>query len=183
MAQATMAPPAPLNQDQFEDWLTRMANTFKTAVEDNGLWTALWDDPQSGRYVRHRRQKIAQVIARSAWLEHCKPKLDITHEADCGRGPVGFKFTQGWTMRGLIEVKHIENNQFTHGATAQLPTYLKGEEAAFGIYLCIGYSDRDFDPDRLAVVQAACTAYSAQGKTRIVPLFVEARPKPSASKA
>jgi hypothetical protein len=27
---------------------------------------------------------------------------------------------------------------FTHGATAQLPTYLKGEEAAFGIYLCSG---------------------------------------------
>jgi hypothetical protein len=85
-------------------------------------------------------------------------------------------------MRGLIEVKHIENNQFTHGATAQLPTYLKGEEAAFGIYLCIAYWDRDLDPDRLAVVQAACTAYSEQGKTRIVPLFVDARPKPSASR-
>jgi hypothetical protein len=33
----------------------------------------------------------------------------MTREADCGRGPVDFKFTQGWTMRGLIEVKHIEN--------------------------------------------------------------------------
>jgi hypothetical protein len=32
----------------------------------------------------------------------------------------GFKFTQGWPMRGLIEVKHIENNQFTprNGPTA-----------------------------------------------------------------
>jgi hypothetical protein len=75
-----------------------------------------------------------------------------------------------------VQVKHIENNQFTHDATAQLPTYLKGEEAAFGIYVCIGYWDTDFDPDRLAVVQAACAEYSAQGKTGIVPRFVDARP-------
>jgi hypothetical protein len=50
IARATTVPPAPLNQDQFEDWLMRMAYTFKTAVEHNGLWTALWDDPQSGHY-------------------------------------------------------------------------------------------------------------------------------------
>jgi len=163
----------------------RMAYTFKTAVEHNGLWTALWDDPQSGHYgPPPQGEDRPSYRPRSAWLEHCKvANVDMTRETDCGRGPVDFKFTRGWTMRGLIEVKHIENNQFTHGATAQLPTYLKGEEAAFGIYLCIGYWDTDFDPDRLAVVQAACAEYSTQGKTRIVPLFVDARPKPSASKA
>jgi hypothetical protein len=70
-----------------------------------------------------------------------------------------------------------------HPPTPSRDRNSKGEEAAFGIYLCIGYRDTDFGPDRLAVVQAACAEYSAQGKTHVVPLFVDARPKPSASKA
>jgi hypothetical protein len=70
-----------------------------------------------------------------------------------------------------------------HPPTPSRDRNSKDEEAAFGIYLCIGYRDTDFGPDRLAVVQAACAEYGAQGKTRVVPLFVDARPKPSASKA
>jgi len=41
IAHASIAPDAPASQDQFQDWLTAMAMTFKTAVEDNGLWRAL----------------------------------------------------------------------------------------------------------------------------------------------
>jgi hypothetical protein len=180
IARASAVPPAPLTQDDFEDWLLAMAQTFKTAVEDGGLWVALWDDAKT----KHRRETIAQVIARAAWIEHARAQdIDITREADCGRGPVDFKFSRGWTMRGLIEVKHIESSQFAHGAETQLPTYLKGEQAPFGIYLCIGYRDKDFDDDRLKLVRDACTAISVDGKTQIVPIFVDARPKPSASKA
>jgi hypothetical protein len=43
---ASIAPDAPASQDQFQDWLTAMAMTFKTAVEDNGLWRALWERRQ-----------------------------------------------------------------------------------------------------------------------------------------
>src|SRR4029450_9216595 len=91
------------------------------------LWRALWNDGNT----RHRPEKIAQVIARSTWLEHCRARdIDISREADCGRGPVGFKFSRGWSIRGLIEVKHISSNQFIHGADTQLPIYLKGEKAS-----------------------------------------------------
>lgn len=180
IAKASTAPAAPTSQDEFEDWLTALAMTFTTAVEDNGLWRALWNDGNT----RHRPENIAQVIARSTWIEHCRARdIDITREADCGRGPVDFKFTRGWQMRGLIEVKHTSSSQSVHGAETQLPTYLKGEKAPFGIYLCIGYAEKDLDQERLDLMCAACRAISEQGKTRIVPLFVDARPKPSASRA
>jgi hypothetical protein len=71
--------------------------TFKTAVEDNGLWRALWNDGNN----RHRPEKIAQVIARSTWLEHCRARdIDISREADCGRGPVDFKFSRAGRYAG-----------------------------------------------------------------------------------
>ena len=108
---------------------------------------------------------------------------DITREADCGRGPVDFKFTRGWQVRGLIEVKHISSTQFAHGADTQLPIYLKGKQAPFGIYLSIGYRDRDFEEERIGLVTSTCKAITEQGNTRIVPVFVDARPKKSASKA
>lgn len=180
IAAATAPPAAPETQEDFEPWLRGLADTFKGAVEDNGLWWALWDDGQR----KHRPEKIAQVIARSTWIQHCRAQnVDITREADCGRGPVDFKFSRGWEMRGLIEVKHISSTQFAHGAETQLPIYLKGESSPFGIYLCIGYNDRDFDEERLSLVTSACESISQQGATRVVPVFVDARPKKSASKA
>lgn len=180
IAKASTAPHAPQSQEDFEDWLIALAQTFQGAIEDNGLWRALWND----ELTRHRPENIAQVIARSTWIEHCHARdIDISREPDCGRGPVDFKFTRGWQVRGLIEVKHISSSQFAHGAATQLPIYLKGEQAGFGVYLCIGYQDRDFNEDRLALVKGTCKAISEQGKTRIDPIFVDARPKKSASKA
>lgn len=180
IANASPAPLAPRSQDEFEQWLTNLANSFKEAVEDNGLWRALWNEEST----KPRTEKIAQVIARSTWIEHCRARdIDISREADCGRGPVDFKFTRGWQVRGLIEVKHISSTQFTHGAETQLPTYLRGEKARFGLYLCIGYRDHDFNEDRLALVRDACKTISNQGTTNILPVFVDARPKKSASKA
>ncbi|MBJ8342078.1 hypothetical protein JGU71_24625 [Antrihabitans sp. YC3-6] len=180
IAEASTAPVPPESQGHFEKWLIALATTFKTAIEDNGLWLALWNDDNT----KHRKEKIAQVVARTTWLEHCKAhNVDITREADCGRGPVDFKFTQGWNMRGLIEVKHISNTKFFHGATVQLPIYLKGEEARFGVYLCIGYSDSDFKQERLDLVRDACCAIAKSGQIRMHPVFVDARPKASASTA
>ena len=63
-----------------------------------------------------------------------------------------------------------------------LSIYLKGENAKFGIYLCIGYSDSDFREERLTLVRDACNSISQAGETRIVPMFVDARPKASASR-
>lgn len=59
-------------------------------------------------------------------------------------------------------MKHISSNQFIHGADTQLPIYLKGDKAPFGIYLCIGYFDNDLDQGRLDLVNDACDAITDQ---------------------
>ena len=123
IAGATSPPAAPSTQADFERWLTDLAFAFKTAVEDNGLWRALWNDG----IARNRPEKIVQVIARATWTEHCRAtNIDITREADCGRRLVDFKFSQGWTMRGLVEVKPSRAASLHTVPQTQLPIYLKG---------------------------------------------------------
>ena len=180
IAAASSFPPPPTSQDQFESWLIALAESFKAAIEDEGLWRALWNDD----YTKPRPERIAQVIARSTWIPYCRgSNIDMTREAECGRGPVDFKFTQGWEMRGLLEIKYIASRQFVHGAYTQLPLYLQGEQAPFGVYLCIGFTDNDFDEERLGLVRDACASISNQGRTQIVPIFADARKKLSASTA
>lgn len=180
IADVSVFPQPPASQSDFEGWLVALAESFKTAIEDQGLWRALWNEEQT----KPRQEKIAQVIARSTWLLHCRASnIDISREAECGRGPVDFKFAQGWDMRGLIEIKYIGSSQFAHGAETQLPLYLRGEEVPFGVYLCIGFKDSDFNETRLDLVRDACESLSRQGDMRIIPIFADARKKPSASTA
>ncbi len=68
------------------------------------------------------------------------------------------------------------------GAEAQLPQYLRSEQIRCGYYVCVGFTDADFDPDRIACVQRTCAALTAQAGWTITPRFIDARPKTSASK-
>lgn len=179
-----MAPVAPpQGQADFERWLTDLAHSFKYEVENSDLWRVVWNDPVNGKYIKHRQEKIVQAVARVAWVQQCKAaNVDMSREADVGRGPVDFKFSRGWDLRGLLEVKHISNSAFFHGVTEQLPVYLRAEQIRFGIYLCIGYSDRDFDEDRIERVHDHCRVLASAQGVNVTPIFVDARPKPPASK-
>ena len=101
-----------------------------------------------------------------------------------GRGPVDFKFSAGWTKRALIEVKFIGSTKFFQGAEKQLPQYLKTGKIVGGYYLCVGFTDADFNKDRLDRVPDTCKALAAAKGVKIEPIFVDARSdnKPSASK-
>lgn len=180
IAGATTGPEPPTNQEEFEGWLSALAATFKSAVEDQGLWRALWNN----KATAHCYEMITQAICRHGWMAHCEAaNIDISREVETGRGPVDFKFAQGWSMRGLIEIKHIDNYQFFHGAEVQLPIYLKGEHVPFGVYLCVGFSDKDMAEERLNVVRNTCASIAERADMRIEPIFVDARRKKSASKA
>jgi hypothetical protein len=47
---------------------------------------------------------------------------------------------------------------------------------------CVGFTDADFDSDRLARVRQTCTALTEQAGWTITPRFIDARPQASASK-
>ncbi len=68
------------------------------------------------------------------------------------------------------------------GAEAQLPQYLRSEQIQCGYYVCVGFTDAEFDSDRIVRVRETCTALSEQAGWKITPWFIDARPKASASK-
>jgi len=170
---------APQSPDEFGDWVTELAMDFQFVVENTDAWRLLWDDKKA----QHRPEKIAQALAGVMWRNQCKlANVDLNKETNVGRGPVDFKFSQGWQRRALLEVKYIGSSHFGSGAAKQLPQYMKSEEIAFGIYLAIGFKDADFKRERLRLVQDTCTSLGAQLGTTLKLVYVDARPKSSASK-
>ena len=82
----------------------------------------------------------------------------MSRESDLGRGPVDFKFSAGWHRRALIEVKLLSSSKLFQGANAQLPQYLASEQVSYAYYLCVGFTDRDLSPERLALVRDTCAS-------------------------
>jgi hypothetical protein len=172
-AQYGPASPQPATEEAFLDWVGDLMREFKHAVEETGLWRTLWDD-----HLRtHRSEKIVQAVAGAMWAVRCRAAdVDISGEANIGRGPVDFKFSAGWSRRALTEIKLIGSSHFFSGAEKQLPQYLRSERIVGGYYLCVGFVDTDFDDDRLKKVRDTCTALSAERDFEIRPIFVDARP-------
>jgi hypothetical protein len=117
------------------------------------------------------------------WNSLCElADIDMSREPDAGRGPVDFKFSAGWHRRALIEVKLLSSSKLLQGAGAQLPQYLASEQISCAYYVCVGFTDRDLLPDRLALVTDTCATYEARTGCAVIPRFIDARPKLSASR-
>ncbi|GAA3493924.1 hypothetical protein ACWEV9_27360 [Streptomyces albogriseolus] len=173
--QSPMSQPS---EEDFHAWLGTLVDRFQHAVEDTDLWRALWND----ELTRPRKEKIVQAIAGQLWLVQCEQAdVDVSREANVGRGPVDFKFSAGWKRRALIEVKLLSSRKLQQGAEAQLPQYLKSERVRSAYYVCVGFTDADLAEARLDRVQETCAAYQAESRRTVTARFIDARPKESAS--
>lgn len=181
-AAAKQKPIAKLDDEsKFADWVVELAKEFQHAVEQTDLWKALWDDGLR----KYRPEKIVQAIAGMLFAAHCRmADVDLTRESNLGRGPVDFKFSQGWTKRALLEVKLIPSTHFFTGASKQLPQYMTTERASIGIYLCVGYTDKDFSPERTQPIEDTLRKLRQDSGWTLEVVYVDARTtnKDSASK-
>jgi hypothetical protein len=180
VAQAAAAA-EPLDQpepSEFHGWLGALVDRFQHAVENTDLWRTLWNDD----LTRPRKEKIVQAIAGCMWTIMCEAaKVDVTREANMGRGPVDFKFSADWERRALLEVKLLSSSKLRQGAEAQLPQYLISERLTSAYYVCVGFTDRDFAEERIKLIYETCAAYESKSGFTITPRFIDARPKESAS--
>ncbi len=166
------------DQTEFHNWLGTLVDRFTHAVEHSDLWRVLWNDD----LTKPRKEKIVQAVAGQMWALLCeRANVDISREANMGRGPVDFKFSAGWRRRALIEVKLMSNRKLRQGAEAQLPEYLKSERISCAYYVCIGFTDNELSDGRKTLVRETCEAYEAKSGCTVTPRFVDARPKESAS--
>jgi hypothetical protein len=166
------------NEAGFHGWLGTLVDRFAHAVEHTDLWRVFWND----ELTRPRKEKIVQAVAGQMWILLCeRSDVDVSREANVGRGPVDFKFSVGWRRRALIEVKLMSSRKLRQGAEGQLPQYMISERINSAYYVCVGFTDDELSEDRKRLVRETCAVYEAQSGYTVTPYFVDARPKASAS--
>jgi len=160
--------------DEVFDVVKQICTHYRNLLEDNQLCKLLYD-----KHDQKKHESAAQLLFFGIASAYCEAnRLDLSPEADSGRGPVDFKVSSGFDGRVLVEIKLTSNQQLVHGFEKQLPIYQKAEANARGIYLVIdngGASD-----DRL---QRFWQKVRDAGESAPKVIFVDGIPRPSASRA
>lgn len=166
---------APENEGDFHATVRAIVDAFAHSVEQD-TWRLLWDGDKA------KGEKPAQSLFRSTVVHYCKANdIDLSGESNAGRGPVDFKFSAGWQKRALVEVKLASSTQFWHGLEKQLRTYMTAEEVHTGFFVVICYYKNDFGKERRDEIRNRASDVSNEFGVTLEPIFVDARPKPSAS--
>lgn len=106
---------------------------FKELIENNGLCKLLYDGKDKPKH-----ESASQLLFFGIAYAYCYANnLDLTPEADAGRGPVDFKISLGASAKVVVEIKLTSNKQLAHGYEKQLPIYKKAEKSQKGIYLVL----------------------------------------------
>ncbi|MGW2204738.1 hypothetical protein [Streptomyces sp. NPDC001774] len=181
-AGSDLAPSAPLSfvpktPEEFESFLQTVIDSFRHGIEEQDAWQLLWHNKTA------REERAAQALFRSTVIHYCRANnIDLTGESNAGRGPVDFKFSQGWGSRALIEMKLVRNSKFWDGVLAQQPQYQVSEEVSRGFFVAIGYTDAQCHPNVEKKIRDAAELVSRTSGKKITGILIDARPKDSASR-
>ncbi|MDV7697920.1 hypothetical protein N6B72_13425 [Chryseobacterium soli] len=166
----------PNDQKTFDKVVGDIINYFADYVENNSGYKLLWNDNKTAK-----KETAAQLMFVALAKSLCKANnIDLSRENNLGRGPVDFKFSQGYKNRVLIEVKLAKNNRFWDGVRLQLPKYMEVEDITKGYFLVICYSEKEIE--KIKELQKVSIQISKEIKKEIIPIIVDATPdKKSAS--
>lgn len=127
------------NSHDFGKFLSKMICQFVDFIENNSGYKLLWNDNKSPK-----SEEASQLLFTGIIKHYCRANdIDLSREVNLGRGPVDFKFSQGYQNRALLEVKLARNGKFWHGLDKQLVKYLKVEDISLGFFVVICYNDVD----------------------------------------
>ena len=127
-----------------------------------------------------RPEKSAQRLFYSIADAYCNANnIDITPEAETGKGPVDFKFSTGKADRVLVEAKLSTNGKLLAGYEKQLAAYDTAEESMHSCYLIL---DVGGNGRNIKNVQDSRSARLAAGKRAPDIVVINARRTISASK-
>jgi hypothetical protein len=167
----------PSGPEEFANWVQSLIHAYSHSIEQQDAWKLLW-------YKAHGREEaVAQRLFRLMVVPFCRfHNVDVTPESNAGRGPVDFKFSQGWKARAIVELKLVRNTDFWNGIIKQVPAYAKAEEVKSAFVVGIAYTDEEMQESSIAVVKKAAKLASERNSITIDPVIIDARVKPSASK-
>jgi hypothetical protein len=152
--------------------ISAFVSQFKNYVENNEGWRLLWNDDGSPK-----KEVAFQALFSGVMIPYCQANdIDITKEADIGRGPVDFKFSKGYSKRVLIEAKLASNSKFWNGLAKQLPKYLKAEQVDHGLFLVSCQKETDFQ--RIKAIRKIAKAVSKKSQLRIEVAIIDCMQSP-----
>jgi hypothetical protein len=163
---------------EFRRFLDELVGAFRHFVEERRGWELLWND--NGR---PRKEAAAQRLFLGIVAHYCRANdVDVSPEANIGRGPVDFKFSKGFRHRAALEVKLARNKKLWHGLEVQLPTYMKAESLELGHFLVVAHLEDELNKLVNLANRAADAGATAGVEIRATSVYA-GRDVPSASKA
>ncbi|WP_295230355.1 hypothetical protein [uncultured Chryseobacterium sp.] len=167
----------PYDEITFDQSIDAIIKYYMDYIENNSGYKLLWNDNKTPK-----KEEAAQLMFVALTKSLCKANnIDLSREANLGRGPVDFKFSQGYKHRALIEIKLAKNNRFWDGVRLQLPKYMETEDITKGYFLVVCYSQKEIE--KVVGLQKISKEISKEIKRDIIPIIVDATPdKDSASK-
>lgn len=146
---------------------------FKDNVENGNLWEELWVGNTP------KRERAAQLFYYAIADSFCKANnIDISPEANMGGGPVDFKFSVGYKIRVLVELKK-SGGSVEHGYKKQLEIYKSAAKTNCGIFVVLDYGD---SKGKIIRIKKFRELLIADGKPASDIIVIDARKKKSASK-
>lgn len=134
--------PPPMSEDEFDEFLELITDRYEDFVENNGGNKLLWNDKPR----KPKREEASQFLFTGITKTYCESNnIDISREANIGRGPVDFKFSQGYVNRALFEIKKANNGKFWNGIQRQLPKYMEAEGITIGYFIVLVFTDSDME--------------------------------------
>lgn len=166
------------SEGDFRSFLADLVAAFRHFVEQWRGWELLWNDNKTPR-----RESVAQKLFLGVVAHYCRANnVDVSPEANIGRGPVDFRFSKGYRQRALLEVKLARNPNLWHGLETQLPTYMNAEKVRLGHFLVIAHQEKELDK-LIGLSNRASHAASVAGVEIVATSVYAGRDVPSASKA
>ncbi len=167
----------PKDDAEFEKVIQRIIDKFRLFIEQQRGWWLLWDG------LKEKEELAPQLILYGIARNYCEANnIVVDREVEVGRGPVDFKFSNGYTSRAHLEVKKLHNGKFWNGLDQQLPSYLVSDEVQKGWFLAVRYRSGKKWDDRASKLGVRVRAAAQLHKRELKAVLVDARPKESASK-
>jgi len=165
------------SESSFKTAIKDMIDEFANYVENNKGWSLLWND--NGK---PKTEEAAQNLFLGIVMHYCRANnIDISREANIGRGPVDFKTSLGYTLRALLELKLAKNTKFWNGLNKQLPKYMQAENIISGYFVIIMFNEKDYK--KLNLLQTKIEEVNRKTKYTILSVAIDASHSPvSASK-
>lgn len=170
--------PAANDADTFRKAIQNVIEQFRLFIEDQGGWRLLWDTGS-----KEKPEEAAQLLFFGIVRNYCRANnISVDREVDLGRGPVDFKFSNGYHNRAHLEVKKLHNGKFWNGLNEQLPTYMRGDEVKLGWFLALRFRSSKAGTKREQEFPRRVAEVAAAKGLELYPALIDARPQVSASK-